>query len=789
MKRWRDDPHEREDRFRDNRDRGRDFRDRDRDRDRFRDGDRDRDRERGGRRDDRDRGRDGGRDPRDAKRMEHRDENRDHHGGRDDRGERDRMPPPTFGRSATRQYSVDQYRQESMPPPRMDPRSKKERSMTIEAPALNPYAKVDSIICQACAEDEGTIVCYDCSDVGAVYCENCYQMIHADASMRLHTNKGPLLRCKRGDCTGKYAAWWCSICNDVCADCAKTKCSAHRDNLAVLVKAGTKNAEMTHALMEGQQAVQQRKEESESSESSSDNSSESESSDSDSGSEKRRRKRRKSGEDRVVPTWGRSKDEERELGLKGEAVKGGKGMKGGSGMDPAGLQPNPLRYKKLPGREGHVGMPPPIIRYTCDYCSTEIMGMRFTCTECIEPRPYDLCQTCFTTVSHKHDLMLQIFGFSLQTILLPSALKKLAKAGKDRDRRGRSPEAGRGDRDVSPCKKYWEGRCSEPCPWGRPHIKQDRPDHCCYICGGTGHFAKECQNRRRLEGGEAEEVRRQFAFEEYDDGIGINTVLQQLAKPVATEEERLSKGIATIAQLQERVTKLAKLRKKKKLRKAGVDVSDDEETEEQLLKGVEKLAPPEKNATVKPRQPTPELEEIFDMDYCARIGAPPPRTIDELNSLNAKDIYDAATERAKGAAVPEKSEETEWDQEYFDHFETCLNRVNEPLWTPIDTLVFKEVVKNKKKHVEIMCVIEARLQQESLTPVQLLSTWYVLDAILKQCGGHFVRDIEPNLQAIVESFLPSVLHKKWRRRCRDMLRSWYDIFPRRYAYRDLNRRC
>eukprot|EP01059_Diplonema_ambulator_P033977 TRINITY_DN7399_c0_g1_i1.p1 TRINITY_DN7399_c0_g1~~TRINITY_DN7399_c0_g1_i1.p1 ORF type:complete len:673 (+),score=126.02 TRINITY_DN7399_c0_g1_i1:180-2021(+) len=603
-----------------------------------------------------------------------------------------------------------------------------------------------------------------------MYCEQCSLSIHTHEAMASHTNKGPVLRCKRGDCTGKYASWWCSICKDVCQECAKNKCSSHRDSEAVLIKAGTKNLEMnkppvmTTAVMkvEEESSYSDKSGESSSFESSS---ASSESSSEDTEERKARRKRRR-GQDELVPTWGRGKTKgQMDLEVHSSGLTGDKKNLQGKriGMEPLGMEHNPLSGTKLPSG-GVVGMPPPPKKYTCDYCRNEIQGQRYRCTECVEPF-YDLCHQCFGTVRHKHSKMLLLFGFNLTVVSLPSA----GKSG----RRSNSPD--RSGRPVSPCKKFWEGRCQEPCPWDRPHVSQDRPDHCCFICGGTGHFAKECKNRKRLEGGEAQEVT--FKVEP-DDGVGIGSVLAYASMKPATEEEKFARAIVTYTQLQDRIAKMSKLKKKKKLRKQGVEVSDDETTKDKLLEGVEKLGPVEEER--RKRVTTEPLEELTEEQYCKDIGAPPPKGRDELEQFQPKDIYDAARERAGGARVPDKDDsEKEWDQEYYDHFETMLGRVVTPLYGPIDALVRKEIAKNKNKHTEIMCVIETRLQNEDLPPLQQLTTWFILDAIFKQLGGYFVRDIRENLPALVESFIPSKRTSAWRTRCRDLLRSWRDILPKR----------
>eukprot|EP01064_Diplonema_japonicum_P026803 TRINITY_DN3838_c0_g3_i1.p1 TRINITY_DN3838_c0_g3~~TRINITY_DN3838_c0_g3_i1.p1 ORF type:complete len:716 (+),score=150.50 TRINITY_DN3838_c0_g3_i1:34-2181(+) len=683
---------------------------------------------------------------------------RDLRGGRSDRdfrgGGRDR------GNYGARDQRADP-RDRRMPPMR----GTKERSMTLEAPVLDPSAHQESLLCQACADAPAAEVCYNCSDLGAMYCEQCFLLIHNNEAMSSHTNKGPVLRCKRGDCSGKYASWWCSICKDVCQDCAKNKCSSHRDSQAVLIKACTKNLEMSKPAPSHQVAKVD-----DSSYSSSESSSYSESESSDDTDDKKERRKRKRGgqQDELVPTWGRGKtkdqvDLEMSSGLTGDK----KGLQGKRiGMEPLGMEHNPLSGTKLPGG-GVVGMPPPLKKYTCDYCRQDIQGQRYRCTECLDPH-YDLCHQCFGTVRHKHGKMLLLFGFNCTVTTLPSSSSK--RKG------GRSTSPDRGGRPVSPCKKFWEGRCQEPCPWDRPHVSQDRPDHCCYICGGTGHFAKECKNRKRLEGGEAQEV----SFKaEPDDNVGIGMVLAHASTKPATEEEKFARSLMTYTKLQDRIQKLSKLKKKKKLRKAGVEVSDDEMSKETLLEGLEALGPAEKSEKRK-RLTTEPLEELTEEEYCKAIGAPPPKPKDELEQFKPRDIYDAAREKSRGQRIPDRDDvEREWDQEYFEHFEASLARVNQPLYGPIDTLIRKEILKNRNKHTEIMCVIESRLQNEDLSHLQALTAWFVLDAIMKQAGGYFIRDVKDNLFSLVESFLPSKRNSSWRTRCRDMLRSWRDVLARR----------
>eukprot|EP01061_Rhynchopus_euleeides_P019302 TRINITY_DN31712_c0_g2_i1.p1 TRINITY_DN31712_c0_g2~~TRINITY_DN31712_c0_g2_i1.p1 ORF type:complete len:601 (+),score=252.00 TRINITY_DN31712_c0_g2_i1:3-1805(+) len=592
--------------------------------------------------------------------------------------------------------------------------------MTYEAPPINPEAPVENIVCQACAEVRAAVVCYNCSEAGALYCDGCYDAIHADESMAGHSNKGPLLRCKRGDCTGKCAEYWCSICTDVCSGCATQHCSNHRDGEAVLIRAGTKNKEM----LQQQQQVMKHEEESDSESEQSNSKSSSSSSES-------------STDDELVQTWGRA---EKRLEIKGpKSLKSTK-----SPWELAGLPNNPLAGRKMPDG-GRVGQPPLPRSYTCDYCRQDIefMRQRYRCTECTDPH-YDLCQQCFDTVKHKHEEMLYIIGFNLQVVTLPSALKnKQAKERADERDRG------------------------------------DRPDSCCYICGGTGHFAKECKNRRKLEGGEAVEVR--IRPEEPEDGVSIAQCLGITAKPELTDEERLAKGLVDMQRLKERVVRLAKLRKRKHQRKKGMDVDGDDTVEQaELLMGVQDLAPTIVKQGVV-REPTPELESIPDDVYAEQIGAPPPRIVDDLLKFDSKEIYDAALEKPQGAKVPaEAATDQDWDQEYFEKFEEALSRVNDPLYSSIDGIVRREAMKNKSRHLEIMCAVETRLQSEKLKPLQKLATWFVLDALFKQAGGYFIFNIKDNLVTLVQSFLPVVqINDNWRTRTRDMLRSWRDILEKK----------
>eukprot|EP01060_Flectonema_neradi_P037172 TRINITY_DN739_c7_g1_i2.p1 TRINITY_DN739_c7_g1~~TRINITY_DN739_c7_g1_i2.p1 ORF type:complete len:456 (+),score=83.67 TRINITY_DN739_c7_g1_i2:766-2133(+) len=444
------------------------------------------------------------------------------------------------------------------------------------------------------------------------------------------------------------------------------------------------------------------------------------------------------------------------------------------------MPPNPKAGIKLPSG-AIVGMPPPPVKAKCDYCREDIIQQRYKCATC-DP-PYTLCPSCFGTVKHKHDTMLMCVGFSLTVVPLPSATKRSIPGAKGRGR-DKSPSPQRDSRDISPCKKHWEGRCSEPCPWGRPHVKQDRPDHCCYICGGTGHFAKECKNRRRLEGGDAEEILH-AADDPQDDGVSMNSLFSLCAKHVPTEEERLARSIVGHAQLRDRVQKLLRMRKKKKLRKKGVEVSDDEDDlQERLLSGINDLAKEEILPPKVRREPTPEIDEITFEEYSKTIGTDKPTEStkplkeDTLERFKMSEIYDAARERGKGDPVPDYYDQGDWDQEYFESFRQKLSQPIDPTYKCIDELVRREVSMNRNKHREIMCSIECRLQDDSLSHLQLLTVWYIVDAIFKQVGGHFVRDFQSNLQILVESFMPCKVYGKWRTRCRDMLRTWRDIFPK-----------
>ena len=234
--------------------------------------------------------------------------------------------------------------------------------------------------------------------------------------------------------------------------------------------------------------------------------------------------------------------------------------------------------------------------------------------------------------------------------------------------------------------------------------------------------------------------------------------------------------------LKERVVRLAMLKKRKRLQRHG-EVADAGIAGEQaeLLDGAAELAPPLLSDTK--REPTPELEEIADDVYAESVGAPPPRVVDGLLKYDKSAIYDAALEKTQGAKVPTSPDEQEWDQDFYDSFEAAVDQVNEPLYSQIDRLVRKEAMKNKNRHTEIMCIVESRLQSESLKPLQKLATWFILDALMKQAGGHFVYNIKDNITSLVETFLPAVqINDNWRTRTRDMLRSWRDFFDRKYVH-------
>ena len=260
---------------------------------------------------------------------------------------------------------------------------------------------------------------------------------------------------------------------------------------------------------------------------------------------------------------------------------------------------------------------------------------------------------------------------------------------------------------------------------------------------------------------------------------------QQFQQHVPTEEERLARSIVGHAQLKDRVHRLLKMRKKKKLRKKGVEVSDDEDDlQGKLLSGIDELAKEEILPPKIRRAPTPEIGEITFEEYSKTIGtdkpveATKPLKEDTLERFKMNEIYDAARERGKGEPVPENEDTSEWDQSYFESFKHRLNQSTDPTYKCIDELVRREIITNKEKHREIMCSIECKLQDDSLSHLQLLTVWYIIDAVFKQVGGYFVRDIQSNLQILVESFMPSKVYGKWRTRCRDMLRTWRDILPK-----------
>ena len=252
-----------------------------------------------------------------------------------------------------------------------------------------------------------------------------------------------------------------------------------------------------------------------------------------------------------------------------------------------------------------------------------------------------------------------------------------------------------------------------------------------------------------------------------------------------TEEQRLAKGLVDTKALKERVLLLAKVRKTKRLQRKGVapeEGVDLAEKQRTLLADLDKLGAAPVAAEEVKRAPTPEIEQVGDEAYAERIGAPPPRVVDELAKFEVKEIYDAALERSRGAAIPSSADEQEWDQEYYERFEDALKKVDVPTYSNIDALVRKDAMKNKQNHQVIMCVVESRLQEDGLKPLQVLTAWYVLDALMKQLGGHFIADIRENLQAIVQGFMKRAqINEKWRTRTRDMLRSWREVLSKEYV--------
>lgn len=288
-------------------------------------------------------------------------------------------------------------------------------------------------------------------------------------------------------------------------------------------------------------------------------------------------------------------------------------------------------------------------------------------------------------------------------------------------------------------------------------------------------------------------------LEEFDDGIGFVNILGQLFVPrVPTDEERLAKAMMRSGQIRDRLTRLERIKKKKRLRRKGAEVSDDEDDPQRLLDELSHLSQPDLGPIV--REGTPPIDDLEDDDLLPpkalpegtapsvgmggplSIGAPeePKKEEKDLSKYNVEDLYDAAREKYKPAKRVEeegdRAADDDFDQEFSDAFEAKLNEQREPTRDAVVAFVKKEVLRCPRQHKEIMCCVEMRLQSDELSAIESYTAWCICDAILKRGGGPFLRAIRESLPSLVEEALPSVRYgPKWRRPSRDMVRSWEDV--------------